>query len=568
MSPKLRNILIIVGVGVVLLLIAPFLIPVNQFKPTIEAKASEALGRRVEMGNLSFSLLGASLSAEGLSVGDDPKFSQTPFLTAKKIEVGVEVMPLIFSRTLNITSVSIKNPQVTLLHDDSGQWNYSSIGGAAAKTSSGASRSASPDVSVKKLSLEDGVITVGYVKNPKRNSYDHVTLVASDISLKTKFPLTVSADLPGGGKFKVDGTAGPMDQLDAALTPIAAKITASSLDLAATGFLEPGTGLGGSLDLDASIASASGTAETKGTAKLSKALFVQGGAASTVPLVVDFDTKYELGKESGVLNPSTVKIGSAAAHLSGTYGSKAEVTSINIKVDGQGMPAKDLEAFLPAMGIHLPTGASLQGGTLNTNLTLAGPTTGLVTSGNVGIFNAQLAGFDLGSKLAGLGPLMGIKTGNNLDIEKVTTDLRMNREGLKADNFVAVLPALGTLTGAGTLDSKNELDFKMVAALKSGLASVASPVSMAGGMLGQLTGGGAGGGCKDGGLKVPFQIKGTTANPQFVPDVGGAAAGMLKSQLGCAGGAASGLASGAKNQTADPAKALGGLGGLFKKPKP
>ncbi len=132
MSRNLRIILIVVGVILVLLVIAPFLIPVNQFKPTIEAKASEALGRKVEMGNLSLSLWSGSLSAENLVVGDDPKFSPSPFLTAKKINVGVEVMPLIFSRTLNITSISIKNPQVTLLHNASGQWNYSSIGGSAA----------------------------------------------------------------------------------------------------------------------------------------------------------------------------------------------------------------------------------------------------------------------------------------------------------------------------------------------------------------------------------------------------------------------------------------------------
>jgi AsmA protein len=564
MSPKLRNILIVVGVLLLLLIIAPFLIPVNQFKPTIEAKASEALGRKVEMGNLSFSLLAGSLSAEGLSVGDDPKFSQTAFLTAKKIDVGVEVMPLIFSRALNITSVSIKNPQVTLLHNGDGQWNYSSIGGAATKSSASPQCGGSPDVSIKKLSLEDGTISVGYVNNPKRNTYDHVTVVASDISARTKFPLTVSADLPGGGKFKLDGTAGPLDATDTSLTPMDAKITASSLNLQSTGFLEPNTGLGGVLDLDATVASAGGTAQTKGEAKLSKALLVQGGSVSTVPVIVDFDTKYQVGKENGVLSPSTVKIGNAGAHLSGTYGSKGETTTVNIKVDGQSMPLKDLEAFLPAVGVHLPTGASIQGGTLNTNLDLAGPTTALVTSGDVGIFSAQLAGFDLGSKMSALGPLMGLKTGNNLDIEKVTTNLRINREGIKADNILAVLPALGSVAGAGTVDAKNELDFKMVATLKNGLATAASPVSAASGMLGQLTGGSAGGGCKSG-LTVPFQIKGTTADPKFVPDVGGAAAGMLKSQLGCAGSSVSG----AKNQIPNPTNAVSGLGGLFgKKQKP
>jgi AsmA protein len=560
MSRNLRIILIVAGVILVLLVVAPFLIPVNQFKPTIEAKASEALGRKVEMGNLSLSLWSGSLSAENLVVGDDPKFSQTPFLTAKKINVGVEVMPLIFSRALNITSISIKNPQVTLLHNASGQWNYSSIGGTAAKAP--AAQSSSPDLAVQKLSLDDGTIIVGFTNNPKRNTYDHVTVVASNISSHTKFPLTISADLPGGGKFKLDGSAGPMDEKDASLTPMDAKLSASSLNLASTGFLEPNTGLGGLLDLDATLVSAKGEAQTKGNAKLSKALFISGGSPSTAPLVVDFDTKYDLAKESGVLNPSTLKIGGAAAHLSGTYNTAGEATVVNVKVDGQNMPAPDLEAFLPAIGIHLPNGASLKGGTLSTSLNLVGPTNNLVTSGNAGIFGVHLVGFDLGSKMSSLSSLAGLKTGKDLEIEKLTSNLRMTRDGLKADNFVAVLPQLGNIVGAGTVDAKNNLDFKMAATLKNGVAGVASPASMATGALGQIMGGGAGGGCKNGGLTVPFQIQGTTADPKFVPDVGGIAAGMFKSQVGCAGNAVTGI----KNQ--NPAQSLGSLGGLFKKPKP
>ena len=556
MSPKLRNILIIVGVVILLLVIAPFLIPVNQFKPTIEAKASEAMGRKVEMGNLSFSLFSGSLSAENLAVGDDPKFSQTPFLTAKKINVGVEVMPLIFSRALHVTSVTIKNPQITLLHNAAGQWNYSSLGGAAAKPQ--AAQSGSSDVSIQKLSLDDGTIVVGFVNNNKRNAYDHVTVVASDISSRTKFPLRVSADLPGGGKFKLEGNAGPMDEKDASLTPLDAKLLASSLDLASTGFLEPNTGLGGLLDLDATLVSAQGQAQTKGTAKLSKALFISGGSPASVPLNVDFDTKYNLAKETGVLSPSTLKIGNAAAHLSGTYNTAGATTSVNIKLDGQNMPAPDLEAFLPALGIHLPSGASIKGGTLSTNLNLVGPTNNLVTSGNVGLFSAHLAGFDLGSKMSSLSSLTGLKTGKDLEIEKMTANLRMTRDGIKADNFNAVLPAMGTVVGAGTVDAKNNLDFKMAATLKNGLAAVATPVSAAGGALGQIMGGGSGSGCK-GGLTVPFMIQGTTADPKFVPDVGGVAAGMMKSQLGCAGSAVTGL----KNQ--NPVNAVSGLGGLFKK---
>jgi len=561
MNRKLRIALIIVGVLVVLLFVVPFLIPINQFRPTIEEKASQALGRKVSVGDLSLSLIGGSVSAESLSIGDDPKFSQAPFLTAKSLKVGVEILPLIFSKSLNVTGVTIENPEVTLLRNPANQWNYSSLGGSSKPEAQAGPKSAGspPEAfTVQKLTLKDGRITVGSTNSQKRSVYDHVDVEASNVSLASKFPLTVTADLPGGGTFKLDGNIGPVDQTDASLTPVDAKLEVGSLNLASTGVLDPSAGLGGLLDLNANLASQNGSAETKGTAKLSKALLVAGGSPAAVPVTVDFSTKYDLRKNTGVLNPSILKIGNAAAHLDGTYETAGDATAVNIKLDAKDMPAKDLESFLPALGINLPKGASLQAGTLNANLNLTGPTNKLVTTGNVGLFSAKLAGFDLGSKMSAVSSLAGVKTGKDLDIEKLTTNLRMAPDGLKADNFVAVVPSMGNLAGGGTIDSKNALDFKMAATLTNALGSVASPVSGAAGLIGKATGGG---GCKSG-TTIPFMIQGTTSEPKFVPDVGGLAAGMLKSQLGCVGNVASGASlPGGVN----PASALGGL---FKKKKP
>ena len=565
MKRTLRIVAIVVVVFLVILVIVPFLIPVDKFRPTIEEKASQALGRQVQLGGLSLSLLSGSLSADNLSIGDDPKFGTSPFFTAKSLKVGVEIMPLIFSKTLNVTGITIENPEVNLLHNPAGQWNYSTLGGAAAKSAQkpAASSSTAPaDLSVQKFTLNDGRITVGSTTSQKRSTYDHVNMVASNFSMSSKFPVTVTADLPSGGKFKLDGTAGPIDQTDASLTPIDAKLEVNSLDLGSTGFVDARAGLGGILDLTANLSSQNGEAETKGNIKISKALFIAGGSPAGVPVTVDFDTKYDLRKNAGVLNPSTVKIGNAAAHLSGTYKTAGDETVVNIKVDAKDMPAKDLELFLPALGINLPKGASLQAGTLNANLDLAGPVGKLVTTGDVGLFKGVLAGFDLGSKMSGVASLAGIKSGKDLQIEKMTSNLRMAPEGLKADNFMAVLPGIGNLSGAGTVDSKNTLDFKMAATLTSALGDVASPVSSVGGILGRATGGG--GGCKSG-TTVPFQIQGTTADPKFIPDVGGLAAGMLKSQLGCAGGLG---ATGAKDAGVVPADAVKSLGGLFKKKPP
>ena len=57
MSGKLKWVAIVVVALILILFVLPFLIPINKFKPTIEAKASEALGRKVELGNLSLSIL-------------------------------------------------------------------------------------------------------------------------------------------------------------------------------------------------------------------------------------------------------------------------------------------------------------------------------------------------------------------------------------------------------------------------------------------------------------------------------------------------------------------------------
>ncbi len=573
MSRTLRLILIVVGLLIVIVIAAPFLIPVNQFRPTIEEKASAALGRKVDLGNLSLSLFSGSLAADNLSIADDPKFNKSPFLTAKSIKVGVELMPLILSKELNITGITIDNPEVTLIRSSGGEWNYSSFG-AASKSQGKQERPAQPpgklpsagnEFSVQKLALNNGRINIGSTSSSKRSVYDKVDLTASDVSLNSKFPVTLTASLPGGGNLKLEGTAGPLDQENTALTPVNAKLTINGLNLAATGFLDPSAGLGGLLDLNANIASQNAEARVSGAAKLSKALFVAGGSPASTPVNVDFNTKYNLRKNSGVLEPSTLKIGNAVGHLSGTYDVPADATVVHIRVEAQNMPARDLEAFLPALGINLPKGASLAAGTLSANLTASGPVDKLITTGTVGLYSAKLAGFDLGSKMSTISALTGLKTGQDLDIEKVASNVRMASDGIQADNFNAVVPALGTLVGGGTIDAKNSLDFKMAATLANSAtfsSSNGGPVSGIGGILGAI--GGGKGGCK--GTTIPFQIHGTTADPKFIPDVGGIAASLLKTQLGCAGAAPG--ASQLQQLQENPNNPIDAIGGLFKKKKP
>jgi AsmA protein len=578
MSSKLKWIAIAVVAILVILIVVPFLIPINKFKPTIESKASDALGRKVQLGNLSLSLLTGSVGIDDVSVSDDPKFNSGPFLTAKTVKVGVELIPLIFSQQLNVTEITVVDPQVTMLKDPSGRWNFSSIGGSssksAPKSAPNSGSNSAESLSIGKLRLEDGQITLGNTNSRKRTVYTKVNLTTSDVAMKNNFPVLFSMEMPGGGTMKIDGKIGPVDAEDAALTPQNVKLTISGLNLASTGFLDPSLGLGGIADMDANLVSEKGQMATKGQLKLSKAVLVAGGSPAGVPAVVNFDTKYDLVKGTGVLHPSTLNIGNAKSNLSGTYKSEGDVFAVDLKITGDGLPATDLESFLPALGINLPDKSRLSAGTMNTNLHVSGPTDKLVTDGTIGLFNGKLAGFDLGKKLSGIGSLAGIKSGSDLIIEKFTTNLHMATTGLRADNLDAVVPALGSMVGNGTVDAKNNLDFKLVATVNNNVATAAAG-SVAGGMggtVGKMLGGGAAA-CKNGGIKVPLQIHGTTSSPQFVPDIGGAAASLLKSEFSCVGSgggaggitnAAGALAGGSKGNAADTINQLGGLLGKKK----
>src|ERR1700739_3719356 len=98
---------ILVAVFVLLLLVVllvPLFVNANTFRPTLETQLSAALGRKVTLGNLSFSIFSGSLVADNISIADDPVFSSKPFIEAKSLHIGVETGPLIFHRQLIVTS--------------------------------------------------------------------------------------------------------------------------------------------------------------------------------------------------------------------------------------------------------------------------------------------------------------------------------------------------------------------------------------------------------------------------------------------------------------------------------
>src|SRR5262249_41080318 len=124
MRQIVRAVALVVGLFLLILLALPFLINANQFRPVIEEYLSAALGRAVKVGDLRLALLSGGVAADDLSIADDPSFSAIPFVQAKSLKVGVEMWPLISSRRLNVTTISIDQPAIALIQSESGAWNF------------------------------------------------------------------------------------------------------------------------------------------------------------------------------------------------------------------------------------------------------------------------------------------------------------------------------------------------------------------------------------------------------------------------------------------------------------
>lgn len=550
----MKRVLKIVGIVVVIILLVvialPFLVNVNSFRPKLESELSTALGREVKVGNLSLSILSGSVSAEDLSISDDPAFSKDPFIRAKALKVGVEVMPLIFSKTLHVTDITLDKPEIALLRDASGKWNFSSLGSSseAEKKPASTGPSSTANLSVSKLDVTDGRLSVNRANSSiKPHVYDKVNISVRDFSLTSQFPFTITANLPAGGTAKLDGKAGPINSSDVSASPLQAQVNIKGLDLTASGFVDPSTGIAGVADFDGTLNSDGKMAKTSGTLKADKLKLSAKGTPATQPVQVKYATDYDLVKQGGTLTQGDVTLGKALAKLTGTYQSQGESTVLNMKLNADGMPVDDLQAMLPALGIILPSGSKLQGGTLSVNVGIVGPVDKLVITGPIRLAQTKLAGFNLASKMSAISALSGTPSGSDTSIQNLSTDARVAPEGVRTQNINLTIPALGTVTGNGTISPGGALDYKMNASLSGGAVTG----------LTQLAGIGGKGG------SIPFFIQGTTSDPKFMPDVKGMVGSQLKGGLG---GALQGL-TGQKNPSGNTNSPVDALGGLFGKKK-
>ena len=120
------TVLVLTVVTVIGLFIFLKTLDINHFKAKITEQISNALGRDVGIRHMAFTLSlrkGLALSIDGLSIKDDPAFSNENFFEVEHVFLGVNVLSFLKSKQISVSGIQIRSPKVILIRNEEGEWN-------------------------------------------------------------------------------------------------------------------------------------------------------------------------------------------------------------------------------------------------------------------------------------------------------------------------------------------------------------------------------------------------------------------------------------------------------------
>lgn len=427
-------------------------------------------------------------------------------------------------KQLHVNNLIVDTPNLTVLRK------------SAPKTAAAPTTPDSNDMlstmSADHLQIKNGTLSLLTEGQSKPAVYQQLNAEVTNLSPTTSAPFKLSAQVPGGGSLTADGTAGPINYNDPEDSPLNTHATLNHIDLASSGLVSAETGIAGVANADLRATSDGKVLNANVSANAEGLRLARNGTPSGKPVNMVMAVTQNMQALTGQISNATVSVGKAAVNIAGTYQTSGPTTALNLKVTGDSLSIDEIQAFLPSVGVHLPTGSRLEGGTLTANLTVSGSTANPIISGPIRLNNTNLAGFDLGSKLQAVTALTGAKTGSVTAIRSLSTNINVNGGNVRTDNLALDVPALGTATGAGTVAASGALNYNVILKL-TGLVGSGKPGSApgVGGIAGQLMGmipnsgaAGAVGSIATSTLRngVPVAIGGTTSNPTFTPNLSGA----------------------------------------------
>ncbi len=400
----------VVVLFVLVMLLLPHIIDINQYRGEIQSQLQDRLHRPVQFGPLSLAVFPLRVQAQNVTIGEDPRFhSSLPFAQVGEMDISVKLLPLL-SKTIAISSLTLKQPKIELIKDEAGIWNFSGIGQptptaapAQAAPTSTQPAAAAPSNSDSSFALDELKITDGQVavtdlqKHEPRAVYDHIDATVKDYAPNKQFSIDVAAHVPGKGAetLSLEGKVGPINQAQMLSTPFDGKLKLDEVSVAGAQKFLNSSALEGSdamLSGSTDLVNSGGNMAAKGSLKINDAVVhnVQVG----YPITADFDVADNLNTDVIQIKKGDVKLGSTPLSVNGTLNTHTTPGTADVNVTAKDASIEDAARLAAAFGVAFSPNAKITG-QLSANIHAQGAMNNLALNGTVNGRNLEITGKDI-----------------------------------------------------------------------------------------------------------------------------------------------------------------------------
>ncbi|MDZ4262944.1 MAG: AsmA family protein, partial [Pseudomonadota bacterium] len=212
MSKLLKYLGITVGLLIALIIIIPFLVDLNDYKPQISQAAKEATGRDLTIeGDIKLSLfpwIGMELGAMQLS--NAAGFGDQPFARIEGAEVKLKLMPLL-KREVEMKTVTLQGLRLnlTIAEDGSNNWSDLATGDRTAAVEESPTRGSSKLAAlvIGGLAITDAQVVYDDRASGARYAVEALDLTTGPVALNAPIDIELNSKL-SSSKPNINGTLG------------------------------------------------------------------------------------------------------------------------------------------------------------------------------------------------------------------------------------------------------------------------------------------------------------------------------------------------------------------------
>jgi hypothetical protein len=512
-------VLVVVVLLVGLAILVPLLVNVDRYRPQVAAQIEQATGKPAQIGRLTLTIFPRlSIRFDDFELGNPPHYPQGPFVKARRIYAVFDASAL-WNRQIVITSLELDDPDIRMISDGRGGWNFDSA--TKPKAVQNTALVAAPSFSL-------GVISKVVVRGGQ--------LAAAKLT---------PAGHAAPAFFEAKGVSADLQQINLNAFIPSSSPTPTSFP---SSILAPG---GGTSLLYAAEPGTPPAAQ--GTLKADFLRFSSMRATSV-------KSKLRLYAKEVFFDDLSLSLygGQAKGNISCNFGGKNMTYATDTRISGVDM-ASLLAEFPEAKGMMT--------GKMDGNVALSGevvdspdPLAGIHATGHTRVRDGRLPTLQLNKNLIDLARLsqIGPAAGDPGAFSSISSDFSIANSRINQNKIVVVgngvdADGAGSLTLAGE-GSLNYEGTARLAAQKNALSQVLANVS--------------GATFADGKLSYPFTIAGTLKNPAFRVKSLQGVGGKLGVAQGIAGAAGVQVPGGGQpGQAVQPGELVQGIAGMFKKKK-